>query len=409
MTAILLVNNYHYRRGGAEVVYLQQSEMLAARGWSVANFAMEHPKNDPSPWSDYFAREIELGGNYGPVRNAINATKIIYSREAYRKIGGVIAASGAQLVHAHNIYHHLSPSVLKAAHDRGIPAVLTLHDLKLLCPSYQMLSDGKVCEACKPNKIHQVVVRRCLKGSFALSALVAVESGVHRAFGLYRDNVARFVSPSRFLIDKFVEWGWERERFAYVPNCVDPAQFVPSSTVGQRFLYVGRLSAEKGIHTLIRAAGLAGVGVDIVGTGPAEAELKALAASSGADARFLGFQKGDPLWNLFDGCRAVVLPSEWYENAPISLLEAFAKAKPVIAAEIGGIPEMIEPGGNGELFASGDCEQLAQRLAAMAARSDAEVAQMGRRAREIVEAGFSPEAHYRLLSALYRELGVSLE
>lgn len=408
MTSVLLANNYHYRRGGAEVVYLQQAELLRERGWQVANFAMQHPDNDPSEWSPWFANEIELGKPYPLGRKLVNAGKIIYSSEAAGKIGDVIARSGASLLHAHNIYHHLSPSILRAASRRSLPVVLTLHDMKLLCPSYQMLSEGRICEACKGGHLYEAVRRRCLKGSLALSSLVAVESSIHRIFGLYRNSVDTFVSPSRFLIDKCVEWGWPRDAFAFVPNFVDASKFAPSLEENGRFLYVGRLSREKGIATLVAAAADAGVAVDVVGSGPDEDRLKALAAESGGNVVFHGFRKGDALWSLIRACRALVLPSEWYENAPISLLEAFAMAKPVIGAAIGGIPEMVTDGVNGMLYPSGDRGELAECLRRMAALSHDDILAMGRRSRAVVETRYSPDAHYEALTSVYRRLGVAL-
>lgn len=409
MSTVLLVNNYHYRRGGAEVVYLQQSDLLQANGWKVAHFAMAHPKNLPSPWSGDFARTIEFGSELSTAAKLVNAGKIIYSREAYEKVGRIVERSGARLLHAHNIYHHLSPSVLKLAGDRGIPAVMTLHDFKLLCPSYTMMYGGKVCEDCKDGHISRAATRRCLKGSLALSSLIFVESSVHRALGLYRKNIARFISPSRFLIDKFVEWGWPRDRFAHIPNFIDASAFKPAGKVGQRFVYVGRLSHEKGIQSLIRATARARVALDVVGTGPDDATLRELAKEVDADVRFLGFQQGDALWRVIGDARAVVLPSEWYENAPISLLEAFALGKPVIGARIGGIPEMIEEDRNGKLFASGNVEALAERLSELARASDATLLSMGMRSREMVESRFSAASHLRALTSLYKDLGVGFD
>lgn len=402
---ILLANNYHYRRGGAEVVYLQQDEMLRKVGYQTAHMSMNHPKNEHSDWQRFFVDEIEWGNNYSAMQKIHIAKTIIDSKQAYENTRALIQESGARLLHGHNIYHHLSPSVLRAATDEGIPSVITLHDYKVLCPSYDMLSDGKVCEACKGGKLHNLVIKRCMKGSLGLSSLIAVESVTHRLTGAYSKHVDRFVSPSQFLIDKFVEWGWPRERFAYVPNCVNIENHDVSESIGKRFLFIGRLSREKGLVTLVSAAARAGVGLDIVGAGPITEELHKQAESLGADVAFHGFQTGDALWSFIQGCRAIVLPSEWYENAPISIIEAYASGKPVIVANVGGMPEMVVHDQTGLIVESAQPDALAAALQQMADKSDAQVAEMGRAGRALAEKNYSPQRQAQLLIEVYQKLG----
>ncbi len=399
---VIVANNYFYRRGGAEVVALEESRALRALGWNMIPFSMHHEKNDASPYSEYFAQEIEFGNQYGLMKTALNALRIIYSRDAAQQIERLIQKTGASVLHAHNVYHHLSPSVLRSAKQRGLKVILSLHDFKLLCPAYSMTRQQKVCEECKPNRVHKVVVNRCMKGSLALSGLVFVESAIHRFAGLYRDNVDLFISPSQFLIDKFVEWGWPREKFQLIRNFVDPRQFdVSASRVGDEFLYFGRLSGEKGIATLIRAAAQSKVALAIVGHGPQEAELKALAQSLQARVRFLGYRSGAALWSEIAAARAVVLPAEWYENAPVSLLEAMACGKVIIAARIGGVPEIVNET-TGFLFESGQVESLAARLESVHEMPAAQIELLGDAARKRVEADFSEQRHVELLQRVYR-------
>ncbi len=399
---VIVANNYFYRRGGAEVVALEESRALRALGWNMIPFSMHHEKNDASPYSQYFAQEIEFGNQYGLMKTALNAMRIIYSRDAAQQLERLIANTHATVLHAHNVYHHLSPSVLRLAKQRGLKVILSLHDFKLLCPAYSMTRQQKVCEECKPNRVHKVVVNRCMKGSLALSGLVFVESAIHRMAGLYRDNVDLFISPSQFLIDKFVEWGWPREKFQLIRNFVDPRQFdVSASCVGDEFLYFGRLSGEKGIATLIRAAAHSKVPLAIVGHGPQEAELKALAQSLRAQVRFLGYRSGAALWSEIAAARAVVLPAEWYENAPVSLLEAMACGKVIIAAKIGGVPEIVNET-TGFLFESGNVESLAARLKSVHEMPAAQITQIGSVARARVESDFSEHRHVELLQRVYR-------
>ncbi|MFO0232597.1 MAG: glycosyltransferase, partial [Burkholderiales bacterium] len=195
MPNILLVNSYHYRRGGADVVFLEQAKIMRRMGWNVAEFAMQHPKNEPSSYSDFFSEEIEYGHDYTAIDKLRHAGKVIYSFEAAKKITALIEREKPDVVHAHNLYHHLSPSVIHAAKKCGVPVVYTAHDLKLLCPAISMLSNGNVCEDCRTKGRSSVVRKRCQKGSLALSALVYVESTFHAMTGMYRDTIDRLITP----------------------------------------------------------------------------------------------------------------------------------------------------------------------------------------------------------------------
>jgi glycosyltransferase involved in cell wall biosynthesis len=405
MPTLLSINNYHYRRGGADVAYLSQSDLFEAHGWKVASFSMKHPDNLDSPYSSYFVDEIEYGHSYQPARVLTNAAKSIYSWEAHRGITRLIDDVRPDVAHAHNIYHHLSPSVLHAVKRRGIPAFLTLHDFKLLCPARTMVSNDVICEACRPNNLRQVVLKRCMKSSLALSMLIYAESTVHRLVGAYRNYVDKFIAPSRFIMEKFIEWGWDPEQFVHIVNYADATRFAPEFTPGRAFLYFGRLSPEKGVATLLRASAAARVPLRIVGTGPQEQELRQLARELDADAEFLGFKSGEELWRLIRECRAVVVPSEWYENAPISILEAFCLGKPVIGAAIGGIPEMVIAGRTGLVFESQNVGALTDVLREVATHRADVIESWGRAARRMALECHSPERYYESVSRLYASFG----
>ncbi|PTD98119.1 glycosyltransferase [Pseudothauera lacus] len=402
MQRLLSLNSYHYRRGGSDVVYMEHDAMFRGLGWDTAQMSMHHPRNVASPWSDYFVDEIEFGNQYGLLEKVGMAGKVIYSLEAQRKLRALLERFPADVAHVHCIYHHLSPSVLPVLRKRGIPVVLTAHDLKIACPAYKMLNAGGICEQCKGGRVWNVVRNRCLRGGLATSALVGVESAVHKVLGVYRNNLARVVAPSRFYMDKLMEWGWPREMLSYIPNYVDAQVHRAAFDAGDYFLYFGRLAVEKGVRTLIRAAVKAGASVKVVGTGPLEAELQAEAA--GTRVEFMGFRSGDELWELVRGARAVVLPSEWYENAPMSVLEAYACGKPVIGARIGGIPEMIVADETGWLFESGDVEGLAAELEEVGRAPGGRLAEMGRAARELVERDFTRDRYRDEMLALYGSL-----
>ena len=401
---LLSINKYHYRRGGAEAVYFDHAALFESLGWDNAFFSMQHPKNEPCAQQKYFVEEIELGHLYGIREKISKAAKIVYSFEARAKLSALLDDFSPDIAHVHSAYHQISPSILSLLRQRGVPVVLTAHDLKILCPAYTMLSNGSVCEACKGGKVWNVATRRCIKGSVSLSSLIALEAMVHGVLKSYGNNVDRVVTPSRFYRDKFIEWGWPPSQLLYVPNYVDAAQFEPEYGGGDYFFYFGRLVRDKGVHTLIRAAANADVPLLIAGTGPHADEFKELATQLQARVEFLGFRSGDDLHKLIRDARAVVLPSEWYENAPISLLEAYAFGTPVVGADIGGIPEMISAGETGWLFESGSTGSLADALNKVNHLSDADLESAGRAARLHVEQHYTPAIYRDSMQQLYSEL-----
>jgi glycosyltransferase involved in cell wall biosynthesis len=405
MTATLLsINNYYYPRGGAEVVFFRHNGMLHDAGWQVVPFAMNHRMNVGGERSE-FVSELEYGRESdGLVATVRKGLKSVYSFEARNKLARLIDGADPSLCHAHNIYHHLSPSILGLVRSRGIPLVMTLHDLKIACPAYTMLTHDGICERCKDGRLYQVVTHRCMKGSVALSALVMLESYLHLALGSYLRNVDRFVVPSRFYVRKLVEWGFPAERFEYVPNFVAPESFEACYAPGRRFVYFGRLTPEKGVATLIHAAAAAHVGVDIIGTGPQENELRALAA--GRDVRFLGYLTGTKLNAAVCAARAVVVPSEWYENAPLAVLEGAALGKPLVVARIGGLPELVVDGESGWSFEPGSVAELTATLRRIAELSDTDVAAAGMAARRRIEDEFSPKRYLERIRGVYGRLGV---
>jgi glycosyltransferase involved in cell wall biosynthesis len=386
---LLAVNNYYYRRGGAEVVFLEHNRLFENIGWQVVPFAMRHPKNMSSPWADYFPDEIEFGANYTLGEKLKRAPRVIYSMQARQRMRGLLDAVQPQLAHIHNIYHHLSPSILPLLKQRGIPAVMTLHDLKLACPAYTMMLGGKPCERCRGGKLYNVAVNRCIKGSLALSSLVMAESYLHRLLGLYENNIDRFIVPSRYLLDTLVQWGWARERFVYIPNFVDIERFRPGPHAGRRFVYCGRLDELKGTATLVRAAAAARQPLTLVGSGPQETSLRRLSEELGADVIFAGYLTKDALVATIQEARAIVVPSEVHENAPLSLLEAYAVGRPVIGSRIAGIPELVREDETGVLYPSGDVEALAAALGRLAELPDDRVSAMGAAGRAWVERDFN--------------------
>jgi glycosyltransferase involved in cell wall biosynthesis len=401
---LLAINNYFYPRGGAEVLFLEHNRMFENIGWQVVPFAMRHPKNLATPWAAYFPDEIEFGASYSLGGKLLRGSRVIYSLQARRDMRRLLDVIKPQIAHVHNIYHHLSPSFLPLLKQRAIPVVMTLHDLKLACPAYTMISGGKPCERCSGGKLYNVAVHRCIKGSLALSSLVMVESYLHRLLRAYAANVDRFIAPSRFLLEKLVEWGFRRERFVHIPNFVDIDRFKPGSDPGRRFVYCGRLDELKGVETLVRAACAARLPLTLVGAGPLEAKLRELSAEHRGDVVFTGHLAKEALAAVIQQARAIVVPSECHENAPLALLEAYGAGRPVIGSRIAGIPELVREEETGVLYPPGNADALSAALARFAALPDARIAAMGAAGRAWVEQDFSPAVYRERQLQLYGSL-----
>jgi len=233
---------------------------------------------------------------------------------------------------------------------------------------------------------------------------VMVESYLHRLLRAYEGNIDRFIVPSRFMLEKLVQWGWARECFVHIPNFVDIERFKPGSDAGQRFVYCGRLDELKGVETLVRAACLARQPLTLVGSGPLEARLRALGEELGGDLIFTGHLTKDSLVAVIQSARAVIVPSECHENAPLALLEAYAAGRPVIGSRIAGIPELVREEETGTLYPTGDVEALADALVRFAELPDARVLAMGAAARAWVERDFNAAVYLERQLDLYGSL-----
>jgi glycosyltransferase involved in cell wall biosynthesis len=402
---ILQVNKFHYLRGGAERYYFDLAAELEARGHEVAVFAAHHAENAPTPWSRHFAP----GADYhraGPLAALRHARDVVRNDEAAARLRGLLGEFRPDVAHLHNVHHQLSTSILDVFAEAGVPVVQTLHDYKWVCPAYLFLSRGAVCERCGPgNRFGPVVARRCHHDSLAKSLVVWWESRRSWARG-DAERVARFLAPSRFLRDRMAAHGMPEARLVHWPYFLRLEAYRPRTGAGGgRFLYLGRLSKEKGVGTLLEALAAApDVALDLAGTGPLEADVRARATRFGDRVRVLGHLSGDELHDAIRGARAVVVPSEWYENQPYAVLEAFALGVPVVATSIGGLPELVRPGDTGWLAPPGEAAGLAAALAAATAERDEVVAARGAAARRFVEEEFAAGPAVTRLEALYAEL-----
>jgi glycosyltransferase involved in cell wall biosynthesis len=399
---IAVVNKYLYPRGGADVAALQMARLLNERGHRVILMGMAPPKGAELEFAAYLTPPVDYDAPMGAGKRLALAAGLVYSVEARRRMDELIRRERPDLVHFHNIYHQLSPSVIDAAAAHRLPMVMTLHDYKVTCPVYSHLCHGRVCEACRGGRFYNAVRFRCTKGSLSKSLLNMAEMYLHRTILKTYEKVHVFVSPSLFLKRKVTELGF-RGRIVHAPNFVDVRAVRPRYDWDERQIaYFGRLSPEKGLRTLMDAVKGLGLRLRVIGTGPIQDELKRRADAEGMDnVRFDGFLAGEELRRAVAAAMFTVLPSEWYENNPQSVIESFALGKPVIGSDMGGIPELVAEG-RGLCFRAGDAGQLRARIEELASDPDA-VRAMGRNARQYAETHLSHERFYRRLTEVYGE------
>ena len=395
---ILFANKFFYPKGGAETVFFQEREFLLAQGHHVVDFSMTHDMNVSSPYSSLFVNNIDYHQKNGMITGAKQAVKFIHSYEAVNKLETLLSREKPELAHLHNIYHQLSPAIIPVLKKHGVKTVLTLHDYKLICPSYLCLNNGKICEECRGRDFWKVLTRNC-QDSEARSLLLFIEAMWHK----WRDSYAGvdlFLAPSQFMAD-ITTCRISAEKIRVLLNGINVDEYHPVFNDDGYALYFGRISREKGIETLLRAHNAISrdLKLKIVGTGPLEDTLR----DRYPEAEFLGYKSGEELKDSIKRAAFVVVPSEWYENCSMVVLEAMALGKPVIGSKTGGIPEQIDEGTTGLLFEMGNAEELAEKMRFLASDSILRSA-MGRAARTKLEREYSLTRHFRQLLTIYEEV-----
>jgi glycosyltransferase involved in cell wall biosynthesis len=378
---ILFVHNFYQQFGGEDSVAQVESRMLKERGQDLLVWTRH---ND----------EIK---NYNALQKIAFFPRTISSRKTVSDVRDAVRQFRPDVAYLHNIYPLISPSIYDALREEGVPSVQVLHDFRPFCSNGWFYIHGKVCEKCKPGNHIHAVLNRCYRDSFALSALYAATMQYNRWAGLV-DKVDAFICLTGFFKQKAIEAGVPESKIFVRPNFITAPQWDTPAQTGDYAVYVGRLSNEKGVQTLLRGfQQLPDVPLKVVGTGPIEAELKAYAEQHKlTNVEFVGFKSGDEKWDLVRRARFAVVSSEWYENFPISVLEHFAASKPVVASRIGGLPFIIEEGKTGYLYEAGNADDLAAKVRQIIA-DPAKAAAMGSLGRKLVETRYGPEEGYNNL------------
>ncbi len=390
---VLIVNKFYYPRGGDCIYCLNLEKMLTANGFEVAFFSMEYPENIDSKYSTYFAPQVDFSGGASAKIAAVKRT--LGMGDIVCRFKKILEDFRPDIVHLNNIHSYISPVVGEMAKKAGCRVLWTLHDYKLLCPAYSCLRNGKPCELCFNDKL-QVLKSRCMKGSLAASAVAYLEAKKWNRKRLEKFTDA-FICPSNFMKTKMLQGGFSEDKLKVVCNFIDPVKLTQLESLDctskeDYYVYVGRLSPEKGAESLLKAASTLPFKLKIAGGGPLKEELQAKYASENIE--FLGHLDAISVANLISHAKFAVQPSECYENNPLSVIETLCAGTPVIGAKIGGIPELVTEN-VGLTYQPGNAEELAACIKEMMSRKYdyASIAKASRQA-------FSAETHLNLYKSL---------
>ncbi len=408
---VLLINNCHYRRGGADVVYLNTGDLLESRGHDVAYFSTKSQYNYSTEYSEYFVRDIDaLKLNF--VEQLVYMPRKLYSREAKRKLGKVIDNFKPDLAHIHLYKGGLTAAILPVLKRKKLPAVITLHDYSLLCPRNIMIDgEGKICERCLTATRLNCVYHRCNRRNLYYSIVNYIEFVLNNNYFNPGNYFNRIICVSRFNYLKHSNHALFKERFVHLYNFYPLlSQSNPKTSKGSYFLFYGRLAPEKGVMTLIDTWKRLGndVHLIIIGEGVMSAQIKdEIRENNLHNVEFLGFRKGEELFSFIRDASFVLVPSEWYENNPLTIVEAYSVGKPVIGSNIGGIPELIIEGRTGFLFEMGDSGGLEEKIRIAVEMSESQYLEMSEAAYRFACDKFSEKDHYRDLLKIYRDVVIS--
>ncbi len=403
---ILYCNKYNFPFSGTEVHLFELMDLMRSGGHEVALFSMSDPRGPRTEYDQHFLPRVDFKqGKRGLISNARLTAHAIYSREARRRLRGMITEFRPDVAHVRNIYHHLSPSILWELKKHGVPVIYHLNDFKLLCPSYNMVARGHACEKCSGGRFWHVATEDCYTGVRGSALVLAAEAYIHQWFRTYERCVARFLAPSQFVKHKLIANGWNAKKIDVLPHFQKLPEKAPPPNADAPILYFGRLSAEKGVADLVRAMERTRhIPLVIAGDGPERPVLQSLAQELKlTNVEFVGHQNGNDLDKLISASRFTVLPSRAYETLGKTILESYAWGRAVVATDLGSRRELVQEGETGLLFRPGDVGQLASAIRFLADRP-ALAARMGLNGRELLRERHSPESHYIALSRLYEDL-----
>lgn len=398
---ILLVNKFHWPKGGSEKYYFELGQLLKDHKHKVAYFSMQNEKNIKTGDKEYFVEEFDL--NTG---SKLKALDVIYSKNNYKKMIEAIEDFQPDIIHINNFQRQLSASIIKAANDKKIPIVFTAHDVQAICPAITMMdNEQNICELCMRGKYVNCIKKSCNKGSKAKSIIGALEGYYYRTKKIYTDKIDYIITPSEFYRTKFLEDGINPNKIEAIHNFIIASDYDVTTEIGDYALYFGRLSKEKGINNLIKAFAKCKVGrLYIAGEGPEKDNIQEFIKKHklSSKVQLLGFLSKEEITDRVRKARFIVVPSIWYENCPYSVMETLAIGKPVIGANIAGIPELVLNNENGFTYKYDDTNELEEKMTELFT-DDKKVAKFSKKAKELSKQ-YDKELYYEKIIKIYKNV-----
>lgn len=397
---VLLVNKFHWNKGGSEKYYFELGQLLKEHGHEVAYFSMQDEKNIKTGDKEYFVPKFDLNNS-----SKLKALDVISNKENGRLMAKALDEFKPDIVHLNNFQRQLSASIIKPIKERNIPIVFTAHDVQAICPAITMMDNEKnTCELCMNGKYINCIKKSCNKGSKLKSALGAIEGYYYRNNKIYTDKINYIITPSEFYRTKFIEDGVNENKIQAIHNSIEMNDYNVETKDEGYALYFGRLSKEKGILNLINAFTRCNNGkLYIAGEGPEKENIENIIKQNNLEERIklLGFLNKEQMTDITRKCKFVVVPSIWYENCPYSILETLAIGKPVIGANIGGIPELVNDRENGYIYNT--VEELTEKMTKLF--SDKElVDQFSKKSKELAKENYNREVYYKKLEKIYEKV-----
>lgn len=396
---ILLVNKFHYLKGGSEKYYFELAKLLKNHGHEVAFFSMKDEKNIKTGDKEYFVDSIDLNNG-----SKLKALDVIYSKQNKKKMEEALDEFKPDIVHLNNFQRQLSASIIDSIKERNIPIIFTAHDLQAICPAITMLDNDKyICELCMGGKYINCIKKKCNKKSTLKSIIGSLEGLYYRLNKIYKEKIDYIITPSEFYKHKLIEDGIPANKIEAIHNFVKLEEYDLNTQDNGYALYFGRLSKEKGIFNLIEAFSKLEKGkLLIAGEGTEKAKIEQWIIEHKLQERIqlLGFLNVQELKEYIRKSKFVVAPSIWYENCPYSILETLAMGKPVIGANIGGIPELVKDNENGLIYEYDNVDKLTDKMKQLFS-DEKLVKKLSQNAKETSIKFFEKENYYKKICMIY--------
>ena len=397
---ILLVNKFHYLKGGSEKYYFDLAKLLQEHGHEVAFFSMQDEKNIKTDCKEYFVENSDMNS-----KNPLKAFDIIYSRKNKKIIEKALEDFKPDIVHINNFQRQLSASIIEPIKKRNIPIVFTAHDLQAICPAIVMLDNKKnICEKCLNGKYINCIKGKCVKNSGLKSILGAVEGKYYRWKKIYSRKIDKIIAPSEFYKQKLIQDGIPENKIEALHNFINIEDYNVTIEDEGYALYYGRIIKEKGVLNLIKAfKNIKNSKLYIAGDGPDIEKVKKYIHENNMDdtVKLLGYLNSSQVKEYVRKARFIVVPSIWYENCPYSVLETLAMGKPIIGSNLGGIPELVKDNETGLIYKYNSVIELEEKMNDLLNNKEKAV-QFGKNAKEIAKKDFSKDEYYNKIIEIYK-------